>query len=561
MPPDCPVKVLGHNGEVTYCVSVSGQLMEITKWDFPVLARLFGRRLNYAYWAWPAKASPGKDENGDPLPAVVKRLERDKAVACLIAEGDRKGLFDPKDRVRGRGGWRDKSGRFIWHSGGSLWTVDRNTLVEEEPGESEGHLYTKAPEVQVPWGEPVTLATSPAHRLLKQLQTWSWGRPTIDPILFLGWFATAYMGGALAWRPIVFTTGGAGVGKSTLHGIIQRLFDTSLHATADTTAAGIYQRVKQDSLPVTVDELENKPGSTKATAVIELARLAASGARLYRGGADHEGVDFQARSSFLFSAINPPPLGVQDKSRMAILNLSRLDANKKAMSLDMFEHDGRMILRQVMDGFVDFDTKLLPEWKRALHDNGLDARAQDTYGTLLAAAQMLLGDEAMCEAGLDVTEMTRVGEMIADATADDRAEQTDNWQACIEHLLASTIDAWRSGERPTIGGVIEDLQQRDVGLVFSEAQSRLKAAGLGLKDRGKCCEGYALAIPGKGPALEKIYADTIWRGGVWFAALRQGPEHVVLRRPKNEHNMTLNRSTLYCQLIDLDAFTKHTAES
>ncbi len=60
-----------------------------------------------------------------------------------------------------------------------------------------------------------------------------------------------------------FTTGGAGVGKSTLQGLIKRTLGRAMLDTTDTTQAGIYQRVRNDCLPVMVDELENKAGSSR----------------------------------------------------------------------------------------------------------------------------------------------------------------------------------------------------------------------------------------------------------------------------------------------------------
>jgi len=162
---------------------------------------------------------------------------------------------------------------------------------------------------------------SPAQRILDDLQTWHWARPFLDPVLMLGWIATALMGGALRAQPIIFTTGGAGVGKSTLHELIKHTLNGAVMSTVDTSAAGIYQQIKQDSLPIMVDELESKAGGTRAQSVIELARVAYTGGEIFRGGQDHEGTSFTMRSSFFFSAINPPPMQTQDKTRMAVMKM------------------------------------------------------------------------------------------------------------------------------------------------------------------------------------------------------------------------------------------------
>ena len=53
--------------------------------------------------------------------------------------------------------------------------------------------------------------------------------------------------------------------------------------------------------------------------MLKLMRIASSGGLMLRGGDRHNPVEFRARSCFLFSSINTPPLRPQDLSRMAIL--------------------------------------------------------------------------------------------------------------------------------------------------------------------------------------------------------------------------------------------------
>ncbi|KTR08578.1 hypothetical protein NS365_01180 [Aureimonas ureilytica] len=559
MPPGCPVQVLGYNGAVTYCRSAAGQLTAIERWTNGEIENLFAPYISYALWAWPGFGSAGKDADGNPTDPVVKRLERDRARNALINEGRRRGLFDPQDSVRGRGGWRDKSERFVWNSGGFLWTVTNGKLEATRPMEYDGHFYEMKPDVLRPWNEPIAPENSPASTILKSLKTWSFENE-LDALFVLGWMATGLMGGALDWRPVIFTTGGAGVGKSTLQGLIKRVLGRSLLDTTDTTQAGIYQRVRNDCLPVMVDELENKAGSSRATTIIELARLAASGGFMNRGGADHEGVMFQARNSFLMSAINPPPLETQDRSRMPILNLARLDKSRKATDIVVRDEDGRMILRQIMDGWTEFHEAILPRWKLALHEAGLDARAQATYGTLLAAAELLIGTDIMAEMGIDVEtaiggdDMRRAGAMISHLTAAERSEQTDNWQECLEHVMASPIEAWRSGERITIGSVLYDYRRGE--LHYNDAKHRLAAAGLGLREALKPHDWGSLAIPYKKlPALNKIFADTKWNGGVWSSALKQGPKDVVVRDLDQKfHTLRIAGVPMKCLLVDVKAF-------
>lgn len=559
MPPNCPVKVLGHDGSTIYVVSATGQLhvVDSEKINVGTIASLFAPYMNYAYWAWPGFGSGGKDEDGNPMPPKVKRLEREKVQICLVQEASRRGLFDPEKKVRGRGGWQADNGAFIWNSGEYLWmTDDKGELQAAEPGEFSGYLYARAPDVERPWETPVKLDESPAIEILMDLKTWNWERPYLDPVLFLGWLVCAWMGGALDWRPAVFTTGGAGVGKSTLHKITQAILGDSLFALVDTTAAGIYQHVKQDSLPVTVDELEAKKGSSKATAVIELARLASSGGRMSRGGANHEGTTFQARNCFMFSAILPPPMGVQDKTRMATLNLKKLDKSHGREPV-VRDTDGRMMLRQIMDGWTDFRTRLLPDWKVTLHKAGCDSRAMDTYGTLLAAAELVVGPEALEDMGLELSDQGRLAERLKASLAAEFSEQVEKWRECLEHLLAAPIEGFRSGDRLTVGGVLMDFEDGALDLKYTK--ERLALAGLGIRPVNSLHGiGPYLAVPGKHPALSKVFQETDFYEGGWWNALKQAPDDVVLKNAGNAHNVKIQRNTKYCLLVDLGAFDKLT---
>ncbi|QFS98876.1 hypothetical protein FIV06_15720 [Labrenzia sp. THAF191b] len=553
MPPDCPVKVLGHDGNTIFIVSATGQLhaVEAEKCTLGTLASLFAPYVNYLYWAWPAfKKIKTEDDDGNEITVhIVDRVERDKAMICLVNEGKRRGLFDPERAVRGRGGWLAENGRYVWNSGEYLWMVDdKGELQAAEPGELGGYLYTRAPDVDRPWESPVAAEESPAVEILQTLRTWNWERPYLDPVLFLGWLICAYMGGALAWRPAIFTTGGAGVGKSTLHKITQAILNRSLFALVDTTAAGIYQHVKQDSLAVTVDELEAKKGSSKAMAVIELARLASSGGRMSRGGANHEGTTFQARNCFMFSAIIPPPMGVQDKTRMAILNLKKLE-RKQGKEPVVHDTDGRMILRQIMDGWTEFGQRILPDWKTTLHMAGCDARAMDTYGTLLAAAELVVGQDALEEIGLEVSDQERLANHLRAALASEFTEQVEKWQECLEHLLAAPLDAHRNGERLTVGGVLLEFEKGTGGLFdINGARERLALVGLGLLPAASAGVGPFLAVPtGKHPALNKVFQESDFYEGGWSTALKQAPEDLVLRGGQAK-TVKIQRSPKHCLL-------------
>lgn len=576
MPPECPVKILGKKGNTVYAVSATGDLMAIERWDHPTLTMLFAPYPNYMLWAWPAY---GKEKKGDPennippQPPKVERLARDKCVQCLISEAGRRGIFDPADQSRGRGGWKTADGEFVWHSGRELWmtrfaqkgkALEAAAMQTARPSEYQGYFYAQDSAIIEPWQAPIGYMDSPAHKIMTYLQTWNWERKWLDAVLYLGWIATAFMGAALEERPIIVVTGGRGVGKSQLHAITKAIFGRALYSTANTTAAGIYQNIKSDSRPVMVDEFEARARGEKEQSIIELARQAYSGAKLYRGGQNHDGVEFELRCSFGFSAIILPPMSVQDRSRMAILNLRKLEIEEGSSEPVVSEEMGRMLLRQIMDSWHDFNGRILPRWRKLLHEAKFDARMIDTYGTLLAAAELLLTEQGMVAAGFPdnlgdgMIYAPALIEQIQHATKAEIADQEEKWETVLDKLLSARHDNWKSGEKPTVGDTLERFEKANVaeyGIDLAEARHRLNITGLSVIEAGKKTQGYALAVPRSHDELDKIFERTEFRDGNWFAALKQAPDGIVPARFVGS-TVKIGYAAKHCLLVDMDAYRK-----
>lgn len=547
LPPDCPVHVLGMDGDILYVIDAAGQLAEITDNAFGQnkVQRLFLQRVGYVYWAWPRFGQGGRITGFDTV-AV-----RD---AFYKAAGTR-GLWSAGDKVRGLGGWTDKAGNLVLHCGEELWVKGRDLPT----GDYEGHFYPRRPPIPPPWAKPVTDEMVDETGLWAALKGFTWDRPGIDPLLVLGWIAAAYLGGALPWRPMLFVVGDKSVGKSTLQALVKGVLGDALHNTADTTAAGIYQKVKQDSLPVAVDELEAGADNSRVLAVVKLARLAASGGVMYRGGSNHSGTTFTARNCFFMSAINPPPIPPQDLSRMALVNLRPRTIAQAADAAPTVDVDvvGRMILRRLMDEWPRFPA-VYAEYRRVLGMGGHDGRGQDTYGTLLACAHLVLGDELLAQyelpaEGDDFGGLDRWAELLAADMLPEKEDASENWRRCLTHLLTSRVEAWRNGIRHTVGGLLEDLDRGILSL--ADANVQLAQADLLAMDAHLIvprAKGYALAIPNQGPMIGQMFRGTDWGGeggaGVWSAALRQAPPNVVVA-DKAKNRQRINGVQRRCTIV------------
>lgn len=546
LPPGCPVVPLGVDGKTSYFVDTLGQIIAVdaSEWGKKILTQIFALQPNYMLWAWPRWSEPKKGK-----PSQINGLAGDDAHACLVKAAAAKGLFNPTNRVRGRGAWTDAAGRLIWHSGEALWTVQGGVLKASPPGEIDGIYYPRREHTFDPWPTPVDHEDTPATEILGALRSWTWERPQLDPVIVLGGIGCMLVGGALDWRPHIYASGDKGVGKSKLNEILKAVLGRALNDVANTTAAGIYQHVGLDTLPVAIDEFEAGADNRRVVAIVELIRLASSGGRLTRGGQDHKGVEFKIRNAFFCSGIIHPPMRPQDLSRFVILSMGKIDRGRIGRPpVINAEVTGRQLLRQLMDAWPRWSEELR-NWKDALATAGFAGRACDQYGTLFAMASLLIGHAGMEEAGFPIEDPQALGQMISDATIDERESQIETWRDCLERLLASTIDAWKGGEKPTIGSVLEELEDGKLALEY--ARERLACAGLGAKRLG---ERYALAVPAKGPQLLRIFAGTPYSDGGWFQSLKQAPRDVVVRDLGNGQVVKINRVSERCLLVDMAAF-------
>ncbi len=516
LPEDCPVKPLGVDGQKFWFLDTIGQLQCLPAKDFgqKSLTALFMGRHHYLYWGWP-RFNIKEQVSG----WRAEKLSEDLMSACAA-----KGPWSDVERVRGRGAWRGSKGDLIVHSGSDVWINGRSYGV----GELGRYVYPKRPDIGAPWHDAIDEKINPAKELLPLFRSWNWARPDVDPVLLLGWVGAAMIGGALAVRPTVFLTGDKGTGKSTLQMMLKKIFGDGLISTTNTTAAGIYQRIGQDSLPVAVDEFEGKDDNRRAKAILELARQAYSGGFMLRGGDKHVGSEFRANSAFIFSSINAPPLEPQDLSRMALLRLRKLpgDATGPDLTDEEFGNFGRMVLRRMIDQWHRF-APTFDAYRAELREGGHDGRGQDTFGTLLTCADMLVGEHwENLEVPMGEV-LTAWRERLRTDTMAEFEDAIENWRLCLSHLLTAPVDAFRNGSKSTVGRYIQAFYEREDGMTLKEARGALEKAGMSIQEPKERDDPFWLCVPNQNPLLYHLFKGSKWAGepgaGVWAAALRQGP--------------------------------------
>lgn len=525
LPPNCPVRPLGRDGDTFYFLNAAGGLGELTPSSAGKghIDALFAGQSPYLRWAWGrvkwVKGGPIDQDNYDA----------EKVRETLFNAASDKGNWNKVDMVRGRGAWLGKDDELILHLGDHL-LIDGRTRAE--CGERDGFLYPGRPPIVGPHAENVPEGReNPATKMLELLRSWNWERPDVDPEFLLGWICQAMVSGALSWRSTIFITGDQATGKSTVQkAVFAALGGAVIHAV-ETTPAGIYQMLKNDSLPVTVDELESDGDSRKKRGIIELARVANSGGRMLRGGQDHNGQQFNLRSAFLFSSINAPALQPQDRSRMGLLNLKELEKVEGRSGVDLSEVAlwGRQMFRRILDWWPKLETmrEEIAHWLK--EEAGHDGRGADTFGTLIAFAHAAQFDTTPTDKQLifwcDKLRASRLAEM---------ESRTANWKLCLRHLLQVRADALRQSLDKTVGALLARFAEGDKlgnGDICDATWLRGKLAevGLGLSGakRGKPDAASAwLFVPNDHSSLSPLFDGTKWQAeggapGVWTDALRQ----------------------------------------
>lgn len=544
LPHDSPVRAVGKMGTTCIFLDALHQLTFANPRELgeSYLTDYFAGDMEYLIECWPKWNN--KDGRYTFSPEDVRR--------AIQLECAHKGIWDDMERVRGRGAWRkdrksaDDTPALILHCGDLLVFPDG----DRAPGEHDGRVYPGGPRTlrPLPAGEKLDPAEDPrsaAQRILAMLKTWNWKRPVLDPRLYLGGIMAGFLGGALDWRPSLWITGESRTGKSTLMELRRDIMDTWSLNASNATSASIYQRVKFDAIAVTLDEQENSADSRRLDDMVKLARDAASGDLILRGGAGGTGTAFRARNSFQFASINAAALRQQDLNRMPQLELRELpsDAVEPVWTKLEAHRWGRELLRRAVNNWSRWEDTLAAH-RAELKRMGHDARGADTFGTLLALADLVLSDKGFLSGEASDPDFEKVWTSMAPSLLPEYTDAIPNWRACLDYLLASRPREWKTGAPSSVGGACASLLYRtlhDDGTLrmtlsgvhdeIREVNQLLAMAGCRIHRDGS---GFRLFIANQHPGLLSIYEPTDWKGvpgapGPWIKAMNNAPADMVDR--------------------------------
>lgn len=545
LPKECPVKPLGlgTDGQTCWYLNVLGQLVPLGPRDHGKnnLHALFTPRTGLLSKYWPRWSAPVFEGRGASRVQVkaseIVGFAQDDASEALIGACGFAGIFDAQGRVRGRGAHKGRNGALIVHFGDKVMVTRRGVTGHAAPadwhdtGLIERHVYPAASPTPRPAHEPVDAGA--VEQLMGLISTWNWRRGALDATLALGWIAQCALSGGLVWRSHLFVTGGRGTGKSSFNGkdgLCDRLLGDGALRTGNATEAAVRQMLRAQTIPVIFDEFEpNAFNAHKLAAVLELARVASSGGDVHKGSSDHKAAEFVLNSCFQFSAILTPHMEPQDRSRFAVLELEPLPPGTPKLDLEGagLPAIGAALARRMLDGWHRWPATFLA-YHDALTGSGHSARSADTFGTLLAAADLALYDR------LDVDALDEWALACSPGKLAEIADAPEDHSACLNHLTTSTLQARGGDLRETIGTWIARAVGHDHG---AQAGAREKLGEIGLKlvnARRTSAGGWGavdhlagqpcyVAVAQSHRSLAELWGATKWQAGGWSQTLARAP--------------------------------------
>jgi putative DNA primase/helicase len=507
-----PFACLGFdNGKYFYLPRSTGQVTTISRGSHTAT-----NLLELAEIGWWESVHPSKE--GVNWLAAASALFRNQSAA---------GVFDP-DRIRGRGAWLD-DGRVVFHLGDRLIVDEKAHSVHAPPPTQ--YFYEQARHLDGPSGTP--LGDDDAMRLRAIAERFKWEMP-VSAHFLLGWLILAPVCGALAWRPHVWVTGGAGTGKTTvLKTFMRPLMGGVLQsATGGTTEAGLRGTLKSDAIPVVFDEFEQNEVKDKQMVqnVLALARIASSeGGKIYKGTPGGGTNAFEIRSMFCVSSINVSLIQKADIDRFCVLALRKghfdenewLDFEREILSISTIEN-GKALIARTLSNLPT----IVKNAKTLAHALGrkFGQRFGDQHGTLLAGAWSLEANGG-CELTLEQAQQW-IDQMDWENQQHDAGDADE--LKCRDTILQQIV-RYGGGLDASLGEMVKAVAKgQSLGkTTWHELVPILGRYGIKVFPGGErlpdgeyadCCQ---LAIANSNAQLDQLLRATPWSNGAHRSSLRR----------------------------------------
>lgn len=546
-----PVIPLGQEGACNVYYSIPHRCVYKQKANEHTPAHLYrlAALKDYARWIAPELSDLPPDAQEKAMEeregAIMKRARR---LLLELTGGKR---YNP-DMLRGRGVWRDADG-VVYNAGDACFLVRADGSREQVDGVRGRYIYDAGAPLIHPADDALT--DEEGARLVDFFTARPWVLPCAGELV-AGWMVCAVLAGVLPYRPQLWVNAPALTGKSALKRDMLRALGgknedadkpwcdgavTGGHAaqfeSARTSPAGVYDTIKQDSLPVVFDEPESHSddGGRKArnmAGVLDILRSAATSGDvgMTKGSADGVKKVYKFRFCAVLFSIANTLCREADTSRFLVLRLSPLMDNAARAAM----YESQEAARAMTQG-QDFTARLFTRLLRAvpallnnarairehLMTAGYDPRRAELLGLLLAGAHALTKSGAVDEADLEHAAA------VAQAVEEGQERESDT-QRCLDSLLGYSMP-WH-GSRISVAQLCKIARDGENLDSRREAGDTLESLGLRWRDDLNDGKG-ALQVNTAARGLRELYKGTDWESGKVAAVLAEGCKRDKNKKP------------------------------
>lgn len=313
---------------------------------------------------------------------------------CFDVTGNRR--FTP-DRTRGLGIWDGGGGVPVYNAGQACYTLDASGNIIPCSNIAEtGIIYTRteaAPQLTAP------ALTDEEGRLVMDYLAAVPFRESHGELFMGGLMVSALLSGYLSFRPHCWINAPAESGKTELRNTLLELtgnFSLSFEG-AESTPAGVRQRLCGNAVPVLFDESEGKDNRRNLSNIqghLDNARSATRGGVVLKGSVDGTGQSFPLRAGFMFFSVDNQLNRASDLTRFVVLTLQKKTGQDVALTLERIKTARAAMLAAVTP--EKLIARILREApviklnadaiKRELEVSGESGRRSELFGTILAGA-------------------------------------------------------------------------------------------------------------------------------------------------------------------------------
>lgn len=297
--------------------------------------------------------------------------------------------FEP-GMFRGRGAWREKSGKIAYNDGRKVYGEKDKRAI---------YLRKQRQEIGL---EEMPAAQNILNSMMRAAADMPFETPA-DMMRAVTWATLAPFCGALPFRPPAFLTGASSTGKTSILNMLIRPLSDGQYMAGSSTKAGISQRVGTDSAPVILDEAESdtdKQSMNKDELFTLIRESTTEDAPIeVKGSTSGKSVQYQRRSMFFLAGISPEMKQEADFNRFVYVSLGAIKRSDwtafKKEILSAYSEENCRSVRSLMwsklESVVDF-AEAIADRLEAEHHRG--SRYSTMHSLILATWIMIfLGHE------------------------------------------------------------------------------------------------------------------------------------------------------------------------